>query len=126
MQDPTEKHFCDVGILGKYEVNNNNNKILRSFKLIVLLGLTAPDRSADVAKDLRLRTFLPESVSLKLPGLCKTLKLGDSPKISFHAAFAEDTRLCRLNMLPKIYRPKEKRQADPLPLIFDLSSHHRI
>ena len=28
LQDPTEKHFCDVGILGKYEVinNNNNNK----------------------------------------------------------------------------------------------------
>ena len=22
LQDPTEKHFCDVGILGKYEVNN--------------------------------------------------------------------------------------------------------
>ena len=25
MQDPTEKHFGDVGILDKYEVNNNNN-----------------------------------------------------------------------------------------------------
>ena len=25
MQDPTEKHCCDVGILGKHEVNNNNN-----------------------------------------------------------------------------------------------------
>ena len=25
LQDPTEKHFCDVGILGKYEDNNNNN-----------------------------------------------------------------------------------------------------
>ena len=25
MQDPTEKHFCDVGMLGKYEDNNNNN-----------------------------------------------------------------------------------------------------
>ena len=24
MQDPTEKHFGDVGILDKYEVNNNN------------------------------------------------------------------------------------------------------
>ena len=22
--DPTEKHCCDVGILGKHEVNNNN------------------------------------------------------------------------------------------------------
>ena len=27
MQDPTEKHFGDVGILDKYEVNNNNNNI---------------------------------------------------------------------------------------------------
>ena len=26
MQDPTEKHFGDVGILDKYEDNNNNNK----------------------------------------------------------------------------------------------------
>ena len=25
MQDPSEKHFGDVGILVKYEVNNNNN-----------------------------------------------------------------------------------------------------
>ena len=28
MQDPTEKHFGDVGILDKYEVNNNNNNSL--------------------------------------------------------------------------------------------------
>ena len=27
MQDPTEKHFGDVGILDKYEVNNNNNNL---------------------------------------------------------------------------------------------------
>ena len=27
MQDPTEKHFGDVGILDKYEVNNNNNNM---------------------------------------------------------------------------------------------------
>ena len=26
LQDPTEKHFGDVGILDKYEDNNNNNK----------------------------------------------------------------------------------------------------
>ena len=25
LQDPTEKHFGDVGILDKYEDNNNNN-----------------------------------------------------------------------------------------------------
>jgi hypothetical protein len=25
LQDPTEKHFGDVGILDKYEKNNNNN-----------------------------------------------------------------------------------------------------
>ena len=28
LQDPTEKHFGDVGILDKYEDNNNNNKII--------------------------------------------------------------------------------------------------
>ena len=26
LQDPTEKHFGDVGILDKYEDNNNNSK----------------------------------------------------------------------------------------------------
>jgi hypothetical protein len=26
-QDPTEKHFGDVGILDKYEDNNNNNNL---------------------------------------------------------------------------------------------------
>ncbi len=25
LQDPTEKHFGDVGILSKYDDNNNNN-----------------------------------------------------------------------------------------------------
>ena len=71
-----------------------------SFKLIVLLGLTVPDRSADLAKkDLRFCTFLPEGVSLKLPGLCKTSQPGDPPKIGFHAAFAEDTCLCPVECL---------------------------
>ena len=27
LQDPTEKHFCDVGILGKYKYEDNNNYI---------------------------------------------------------------------------------------------------
>jgi hypothetical protein len=31
LQDPTEKHFGDVGILDKYENNNNNNKDSYSF-----------------------------------------------------------------------------------------------
>jgi hypothetical protein len=28
LQDPTEKHFGDVGILDKYEDNNNNKMVL--------------------------------------------------------------------------------------------------
>ncbi len=27
LQDPTEKHFGDVGILNKCKVNNNNKKL---------------------------------------------------------------------------------------------------
>ena len=34
MQDPTEKHCCDVGILGKHEVNNNNNKVRVFLRMI--------------------------------------------------------------------------------------------
>ena len=105
--------------------NENLNLKMLSFKLIVLLGLTAPDRSADLAKkDLRFRTFLPEGVSFKLPGLCKTSRPGHPPKISFHAAFAEDTRLCPVECLKayehatKDYRPKDKQQADPLFLSY--------
>ena len=46
-----------------------------SYKLVVLLGLTAPDRSSDLAKrDLRFRSFHPEGVSFCLPGLTKTSK----------------------------------------------------
>jgi hypothetical protein len=78
--------------LGK---NENLDLKLLSFKLVVLLGLTAPDRSSDLVKrDLRFRTFLPEGVSFELPGLSKTSKVGDSPKLSFHAAFPQDKDLC--------------------------------
>ncbi len=69
-------------------------KIL-SFKLVMLLGLTARDRSSDLAKrDLRFRTFHPEGVSFKQAGLSKTSRPGDLPKISFHAAFPQDKDLC--------------------------------
>ena len=94
-----------------------------SFKLIVLI---APDSSADLArKDLRFRTFLPKCVSFNLPGLSKTSWPGDPPKISFHAAFAEDTCLCPLECLKtyehatKDYGSKGKQQADPLFLSYN-------
>jgi hypothetical protein len=43
LQDPTEKHFGDVGILDKYE-DNNNNVVLdpNAFQFIILFCLT-PD-----------------------------------------------------------------------------------
>jgi hypothetical protein len=34
LQDPTEKHFGDVGILDKYEDNNNNNND-RSLRILI-------------------------------------------------------------------------------------------
>ena len=89
-----------------------------SFKLIDLI---APDRSGDLAKkDLRFCTFLPECVSFNLPGLSKTSRPGDPPKICFHAAFAEDTRLCPVDCFKTYehatidYRPKDTQQVDPL------------
>ncbi|CAB3985925.1 Hypothetical predicted protein, partial [Paramuricea clavata] len=73
---------------------------LLSFKLVMLLGLTAPDRSSDLAKrDLRYRTFRPEGVSFILPGLSKTSRPGDTPKVSFHSAFPDDFDLCPVECL---------------------------
>jgi hypothetical protein len=33
LQDPTEKHFGDVGILDKYEDNNNNNNKVKDVRI---------------------------------------------------------------------------------------------
>ncbi|CAB3991639.1 Integrase recombinase xerD [Paramuricea clavata] len=80
----------------------NENLSLKNwpFKLVTLLGLTAPDRSSDLAKrDLRWRTFHPEGVSFSLSDLSKTSKPGDTPKTSYHAAFREDKDLCPVECL---------------------------
>ena len=87
-----------------------------SFKLVTLLGLTAPDRSSDLAKrDLRWRTFHPEGVSFSLSGLSKTSKPGDLPKTRFHASFKEDKDLCPVECL-KLYeiKTKEFRSVDKI------------
>ena len=73
---------------------------LLSYKLVMLLGLTAPDRSSDLAKrDLRYRTFWLEEVSVILPGLSKTSRPGDILKVSFHSAFPDDVDRCPLECL---------------------------
>ena len=83
--------------LGK---NEKLNLKLLSFKLAMLLSLTAPDRSSDLVKrDLRYRTFHPEGVSFNLHGLSKTSRPGDPPKVSFHAAFPSDVDLCPVECL---------------------------
>ena len=96
-----------------------------SYKLVALLGLTAPDRSSDLAKrDLKFRSFHPEVVSFCLPGLTKTSKPGDSPKISFHAAFPLDKNLCPVECLRSYeertidFRPKNDSLPNPLFLSF--------
>ena len=106
-------------------VNKDLNLKMLSFKLVTLLGLTAPDRSSDLAKrDLRFCTFLPEGVSFTLPGLTKTSKPGDLPKTSFHAAFRADMDLCPVECLrvyldrTKGFRSNNKDQQDKLFLSF--------
>ena len=79
-----------------------------SLKLVTLLGLTAPDRSSDLAKrDLRFRTFHPQGVSFSPSGLSKTSRPGDLAKTSFHAAFKEDKDLCPVECL-KCYELRTK------------------
>ena len=80
--------------------NEKLNLKLPSFKLAILLGLTASDRSSYLVKrDLRYRTFHPEGVSYNLPGLSKTPRPGNPPKVSFHAAFPSDVDLCPVKCL---------------------------
>ncbi len=64
--------------------NEKLNLKLLSFKLAMLLGLTA--------SALQLRSF-------NLPGLSKTARPGDPPKVSFHAAFPSDVDLCPVKYL---------------------------
>jgi hypothetical protein len=117
----TWKVWTVIAFIRSLGKNENLDLKLLSFKLVVLLGLTAPDRSSDLVKrDLRFRTFLPEGVSFELPGLSKTSKVGDYPKLSFHAAFPQDKDLCPVECL-KSYeyktresRPKDNTQPNPL------------
>ncbi|CAB4035917.1 Poly P3, partial [Paramuricea clavata] len=109
---PKYSHTWKVSQLLGYikPLGPNENLSLKnlSFKLVTLLGLTAPDRSSDLAKrDLRWRIFHPEGVSFSLSGLSKTSKPGDSPKTSFHATFKEDKDLCPVECL-KFYEIKTK------------------
>ena len=126
---PRYSHSWSVGKVLDFIKSLGPNKDLDinvlSYKLVVLLGLTAPDRSSDLAKrDLRFRSFHPEGVSFCLPGLTKTSKPGDSPKISFHAAFPLDKNLCPVECLRSYeertidFRPKNDSLPNPLFLSF--------
>ena len=101
---PKYSHTWKVSRILEYikSLGPNENLSLKvlSLKLVTLLGLTAPDRSSDLAKrDLRFRTFHPEGVSFSLSGLSKTSRPGDLAKTSFHAAFKEDKDLCPVECL---------------------------
>lgn len=81
-------------------MNENLSLKVLYFKLVTHLGLTAPDRSSDLAKrDLRFRTFHPEGVSFSLSGLSQTSRQGDSAKTSFHAVFQDGKDLCPIECL---------------------------
>ena len=45
MQDPTEKHFGDVGILDKYEVNNNNNNNNNNSICLISFSLSSAEHA---------------------------------------------------------------------------------
>ena len=126
---PRYSHTWSVGKVLDFIKSLGPNKDLDikvlSYKLVALLGLTAPDRSSDLAKrDLKFRSFHPEGVSFCLPGLTKTSKPGDSPKISFHAAFPLDKNLCPVECLRSYeertidFRPKNDSLPNPLFLSF--------
>ena len=89
-----------MSFIKSFGPNEKLNLKLLSFKLAMLLGLTASDRSSDLVKrDLRYRTFHPEGVSFSFPGLSKTARPGDPPKVSFHAALPSDDDLCPVKCL---------------------------
>ena len=105
LRPPETKYSCtwDVSRVLDFIKSLGPNEALDlkiSFKLVMLLGLTAPDRSSYLVKrDLRFRTFHPEGVSFKQAGLSKTSRPGDLPKISFHAAFPQEKDLCPVECL---------------------------
>ena len=100
--------FSYSGNIKSLGPNENVSFKVLSLMLVTLLGLTAPDRSSNLAKrDLRFRTFHPEGVSFSLSGISKTSSPGDLVKTSFHAAFKEDKDLCPVECL-KCYELRTK------------------
>ena len=94
---PKYTHTWNVGevlnFIKSLRKNGDLNLKLLSFSWVILLSLTAPDRSLDF------RAFHPEGVSFNISGLSKTSRPGDAPKVSFHAAFPDDLDLCSVKFL---------------------------
>ena len=76
-----------------------------SYKVVMLLALTRPSRSADLAGlDLRFRRYFPEGVSFAHTKLAKQTKQ-DKGIADFFPAFPDDGKLCPVETL----RAYEKR-----------------
>jgi hypothetical protein len=76
-----------------------------AWKLAMLLALTRPSRSADLAKlDLRFRRITPEGVTFQENGLAKQARAG-KPRAEFFFPAFEDPLLCPKETL-RVYEEK--------------------
>ena len=94
-------------------------------KLVVLLTLSNANRSSDLqALDLTHRVFTEAGVEFTVPGLTKTRRAGQPPRVVAYGRFSEDSRLCPVSTLREYERKTSdfRRSEDKDPLFLSYLS----
>ena len=107
---PPLPRYCsswDISIVLEYikSLGDNENLTIKqlSAKLALLFALISAERGSElVAHGLRFKKSHPEGVEFHLPELTKSIRVGKNLKVSFHASFPFDKRLCPCECL-KVY-----------------------
>ena len=88
-----------------------------TLKVTVLFALSNADRSSDLhSLDLAYRVFTMEGVKFSIPGLTKTTRVGQPPRVVSYNEFKVDPSICPVRALRKyesvtkdLRRPEEGR-----------------
>uniref|UniRef100_A0A1X7TH61 Core-binding (CB) domain-containing protein n=1 Tax=Amphimedon queenslandica TaxID=400682 RepID=A0A1X7TH61_AMPQE len=114
--------------IGEHQLDGSITLKQLSLRIVMLLALTRPSRSADISK-LNLRGYrnTPEGAAFTLTALAKQSRPGRSIKDFFFLRFTENERLCPVKSLTLyIERTKELRGNNDQLFISFIKPHHLV